>query len=595
MQSTMNPISPVGRAVLPAMQGATPDQATARATEIAKTGLIPFDQAISMKQMADSISKSGGMMNQGPPETVVGSLRRQIQEAMNPPAAPPAMNAGVAALPMPDDMYAGVGMAGGGIVAFSNGGQLGPYQSPSRIPYEESLLGRLQQESLERERARLAEEARVRELTGNIVGESLDEFRKREAQRIAPQSAASMRRQAELFGGELPPQGPLGGAPYANPPLQSSLTGSANMLAAAGYKAPTISDLISSQQALGAAPGATPDLRPGDKAPPPALRGAPPAPTGPTAPTGIASLIPRPDQGAIQKEVAESYGGLKDALKRQDDLLKERGAKLTDRADAQSKLLLAMTGFQMAAEASKPGATFLGSAGAAGSEYAKSRIAANEKFADSMDRLADSRAELDVAKAQLGVTQSDKTYERYNNALKAYSEDQDRVQRLRDAALEREDRRAIYKSQILQGEIAGDVRAIDEALLGLPEDDPRHQELKAQRESLLDTYNTLGGSSDTSGLAIARIKMQAKNNLEKSEPYKTLIGQIKMLEAQYAANPTVELGKKLADARAQQRNMRDIAEAEALSILSGGGMFGAGDLTGEGDISVADAEAEVGD
>ena len=68
-----------------------------------------------------------------------------------------------------------------------------------------------------------------------------------------------------------------------------------------------------------------------------------------------------------------------------------------------------------------------------------------------------------------------------------------------------------------------------------------------------------------------------------------------MLEAQYAANPTVELGKKLADARAQQRNMRDIAEAEALSILSGGGMFGAGDLTGEGDISVADAEAEVGD
>ncbi len=66
MQSTMNPISPVGRAVLPAMQGASPDQATARAAEVAKTGLIPFDQAISMKQMADSISKSGGMMNQGP-------------------------------------------------------------------------------------------------------------------------------------------------------------------------------------------------------------------------------------------------------------------------------------------------------------------------------------------------------------------------------------------------------------------------------------------------------------------------------------------------------------------------------------------------
>jgi hypothetical protein len=590
MQSTMNPISPVGRAVLPTMQGASPDQATARAAEVAKTGLIPFDQAISMKQMADSISSSGGMMNQGPPETVVGSLRRQIQEAMNPPpAAPPAMNAGVAALPMPDDMYAGVGMAGGGIVAFSNGGDttLGPYQPPRRIPYEESLLGKFTGLFKNLGEAEVRNMLATAENDRRAVG--MPESEQQTLPFGIPSSLepankdAAMRRRAELFGGELPP-----------PPL----AGAANMLAAAGYGFPTTLEGLGGKPfteptpALRTAPS---DLRPGDKAPSPALRAAPPAPTGPTAPTGIASLIPRPDQGAIQKEVAESYGGLKDALKRQDDLLKERGAKLTDRADAQSKLLLAMTGFQMAAEASKPGATFLGSAGAAGSEYAKSRIAANEKFADSMDRLADSRAELDVAKAQLGVTQSDKTYERYNNALKAYSEDQDRVQRLRDAALEREDRRAIYKSQILQGEIAGDVRAIDEALLGLPEDDPRHQELKAQRESLLDTYNTLGGSSDTSGLAIARIKMQAKNNLEKSGPYKTLVEQIKMLEAQYAANPTVELGNKLAGARAQQRNMRDIAEAEALSILSGGSMFGAGDLTGEGDISVADAEAEVGD
>lgn len=543
MQSTMNPISPVGRAVLPTMQGASPDQATARAAEVAKTGLIPFDQAISMKQMADSISSSGGMMNQGPPETVVGSLRRQIQEAMNPPAAPPAMNAGVASLPMPNDMYADVGMAGGGIVAFQEGGlNRGPYAPPQRMPYDAPVGDAFERELLRR-------------------------IREAEGVRPPPSKYTPTEDRGALSGLFSTLTEPTPSAPAAAP-------------------APTVAAVARPPVEGIGKPFA---------APPPALRAAPPAPTGPTAPTGIASLIPKPDQGAIQKEVAESYGGLKDALKRQDDLLKERGAKLTDRADAQSKLLLAMTGFQMAAEASKPGATFLGSAGAAGSEYAKSRIAANEKFADSMDRLADSRAELDVAKAQLGVTQSDKAYERYNNALKAYSEDQDRVQRLRDAALEREDRRAIYKSQILQGEIAGDVRAIDEAIFSLPEDDPRRQELEAQKDSLLDTYNTLGGSSDTSGLAIARIKMQAKNNLEKSGPYKTLVEQIKMLEAQYAANPTVELGKKLADARAQQRNMRDIAEAEALSILSGGSMFGAEDLTGEGDISVADAEAEVGD
>jgi len=451
---------------------------------------------------------------------------------------------------MPDDMYAGVGMAGGGIVAFSGGGHT--------IPYEESLLGRLTA-PIGGFFSRMAEDA---------VQRSFQEGRI--AQDVIPQ----------IIGGYVPPSTLPYSAPTPSaPPAEPAPSASAK-------PAPTTSGIVRPPVEGIGKPFA---------APPPALRGAPPAPTGPTAPTGIASLIPRPDQGAIQKEVAESYGGLKDALKRQDDLLKERGAKLTDRADAQSKLLLAMTGFQMAAEASKPGATFLGSAGAAGSEYAKSRIAANEKFADSMDRLADSRAELDVAEAQLGVTQSDKTYERYNNALKAYSEDQDRVQRLRDAALEREDRRAIYKSQILQGEIAGDVRAIDEALLGLPEDDPRRQELEDQKDSLVNTYNTLGGSSDTSGLAIARIKMQAKTALRNSEPYKTLSGQIQMLEAQYAANPTVELGKKLADARSKQRAMEQSAEDEALSILSGGSMFGAGDLTGGGDISVADAEAEVGD
>ena len=540
MQSTMNPISPVGRAVLPAMQGASPDQATARAAEVAKTGLIPFDQAISMKQMADSISKSGGMMNQGPPETVVGSLRRQIQEAMNPPAAPPAMNAGVASLSMPNDMYADVGMAGGGIVAFQEGGLYrGPYAPPQRMPYDAPVGAAFEDELLRRIRA--AEGVKP---PGVYTGQLTESGSRVDLTEPTPSAPAAAPAPTAVVTARPPVEG-LGGKPFA--------------------------------------------------APPPALRAAPPAPTGPTAPTGIASLIPRPDQGAIQKEVAESYGGLKDALKRQDDLLKERGAKLTDRADAQSKLLLAMTGFQMAAEASKPGATFLGSAGAAGSEYAKSRIAANEKFADSMDRLADSRAELDVAEAQLGVTQSDKTYERYNNALKAYSEDQDRVQRLRDAALEREDRRAIYGSQIEQGRIASRISDIDEALLGLPEDDPRRQELEDQKDSLVNTYNTLGGSSDTSGLAIARIKMQAKTALRNSEPYKTLSGQIQMLEAQYAANPTVELGKKLADARSKQRAMEQSAEDEALSILSGGSMFGAGDLTGEGDISVADAEAEVGD
>ena len=514
MQSTMNPISPVGRAVLPTMQGATPDQATARATEIAKTGLIPFDQAISMKQMADIISKSGGMMNQGLPETVVGSLRRQIQEAMNPPAAPPAMNAGVASLPMPDDMYAGVGMAGGGIVAFSNGGPLGPYQSPSRIPYEESLFGRLQQESLERERARLAEEARVRELTGNIVGESLDEFRKREAERIAPQSAASMRRQAELFGGELPPLGPLGGAPFANPPLQSSLTGSANMLAAAGYKAPTISDLISPQRALGAAP----DLRPGDKAPPPALRGAPPVPTGPAAPTGIAALIPRPDLKAIQKEVDKSYRGLK-------DVYTQREASLTQREDELGKLLdtsqsesLMDFGIRLM-EAAKPGVEFVEAVGTAGRGYREARKERQKELFEAQNRLKDAQFEVNAARAQFDVNTSDKVYERLNKATEVYLDEQKRVQELQQAERDRQDKLAIYGTEIEKARLARGISDIDERLFGMAKDDPLRPSLQAQRESLMGTLNTLTGDSYTNDIRQQQLIVQATDDIKKTPEY----------------------------------------------------------------------------
>ena len=564
MQSTMNPISPVGRAVLPTMQGATPDQATARAAEVAKTGLIPFDQAISMKQMADSISSSGGMMNQGPPETVVGSLRRQIQEAMNPPAAPPAMNppaappamnAGVAALPVPDDMYAGVGMAGGGIVAFTEGGPTpGPYQPPRRIPYEESVFGKY---------------------LGVPVGRFFSGLAEDMGRQSYREAAARQNAFAQFFGGDLrpstlPDSAPAPSAPAAEPAQPE------RKMRFNPFAPPPVEGLGRPFPAPLSAP-----------------RPAPPAPMGPTAPEGILSLIPKPDQGAIQKEVAESYGGLKDALKRQDDLLKERGAKLTDRADAQSKLLLAMTGFQMAAEASKPGATFLGSAGAAGSEYAKSRIAANEKFADSMDRLADSRAELDVAKAQLGVTQSDKAYERYTSAYERYSKDQDRVQQLQQAEQERRDRLAIYGSQVQQGKIASRIRGIDEAIFNLPEGDSRRQELEAQRDSLVGTYQTLGGSSDSSGLAIARIRMQAMKDLRSREDYKRLSEDIRGLEARLKSNPTPELITDLADARNRLLAMEQKAQAEALSFLSGGSMFGPVDLTGEGDVSAAALEAEL--
>lgn len=548
MQSTMNPISPVGRAVLPAMQGATPDQATARATEIAKTGLIPFDQAISMKQMADSISRSGGMMNQGPPETetVVGSLLRQIQEAMNPPAAPPAMNAGVAALPMPDDMYAGVGMAGGGIVAFSGeqgslvtGGNAtlgpyqpppGPYQSPRRIPYEESLLGRLTTP------------------VGEYFSRLYEEDMRRTAQRRAAAGDKSKRDWAEVFGGELPP---------------SPLAGAANMLAAAGYGFPTTLEGLGGKPfteptpALRTAPS---DLRPGDKAPPPALRAAPPAPTGPTAPTGIAALIPQPDQKAIQAEVDKSYGGIYDAIKRQDALLEKQGADVAKRADAQNRMILAMTGFRMAEAAGRPGATFLGSAGAAGAEYAKSRIAANEEFADRMDKLAEARSELDLATARLDVDKSDKAREIYESKNKTFLDEQARVQLL-----------LIEQSKLSIAQEELDI-ARDELTAGDP---AAYTRLMAIEQRAIDSLSDTPLYVDAQNmLVMARRKIQNAADISKDE-----------------------LSQAMIEEEAAMKTIKDLEKAARARIWN---IYGAGASAGEGSndsdtLNPEDIRRAVGD
>jgi hypothetical protein len=128
--------------------------------------------------------------------------------------------------------------------------------------------------------------------------------------------------------------------------------------------------------------------------------------------------------------VDKSYGGIYDAIKRQDALLEKQGADVAKRADAQNRMILAMTGFRMAEAAGRPGATLLGSAGAAGAEYAKSRMAANEEFADRMDKLAEARSELDLATARLDVDKSDKAREIYESKNKTYLDEQARVQLL---------------------------------------------------------------------------------------------------------------------------------------------------------------------
>lgn len=433
MQGNLDPISPYGRAFLGGVQGASPDQVAQRAAEVDKAGLIPFADAIRIKQMADQLSKSGAGMNQPQQGTVLDSLRGQIQSALGPQQMAPQQMppqdqyAGLRALPVPDDMYADVGMAGGGIVAFQGGG---------RIPYEESILGRLTTP------------------VGEYFSRLYEEDMRGAAQRRAAAGAKSKRDWAEVFGGELPPQGPLGGAPYANPPpqsVESPLAGSANMLAAAGYKAPTMSDLTSSSRPFTMAP----DLRPGDKAPPrleglPSLL-APSAAQRPAAP-------PRLTESSLEKfkkEAEEEYKPLAERFREYDSVLKKRGADIEERAAASSKWLAAMTGFQMAAEASKPGATFLGSAGAAGAEYAKNRIEMNERFADKYDALTDAQFKMATAQAQLEFDKSERAYDRFYKAQDDVYKQQTLLNQVLGLDIERS-RVDVAREELAQERLAGD-------------------------------------------------------------------------------------------------------------------------------------------
>lgn len=503
MQSTMNPISPVGRAVLPTMQGASPDEINQLAADAEKSGLLSFADALGIKRMADMISKSGAQdpRTQDPRrKPVVQELRDAINAVLNPPAAPPAMNAGVASLPMPDDMYADVGMAGGGIVAFSGGGQPGPYQPPQRVPYGESYFGK-------------------------YIGVPIGGFFSRIAESLAERqlNEADLRRQAvaNIFGGELPPAAPVEQSSEIRLPTtnQEALEMGINPMGALASRTMGQTPIPRTPAPTAAAPGATSDLRPGDKAPPPALRGAPPAPTGPTAPTGIAALIPKPDLKAIQKEVDKSYRGLK-------DVYTQREASLTQREDELEKLLdtsqsesLMDFGIRLMKAGTEPGTEFVEALGTAGQGYREARKERQKELFEAQNRLKDAQFEVNAAKAQFDVDRSDKSRQIYENSLKAYSEEQKRVQELQQAERDRQDKRDIYGIEIEKTRLARGISDIDERLFGMAKDDPLRTSLLAQRESLMGTLNTLIGDSYTNDIRQQQLIVQATDDIKKTPEY----------------------------------------------------------------------------
>jgi hypothetical protein len=585
MQGNLDPISPYGRAFLGGVQGASPDQVAQRAAEVDKAGLIPFADAIRIKQMADQLSKSGAGMNQPPQGTVLDSLRGQIQSALGPQQMAPQQMppqdqyAGLRALPVPDDMYADVGMAGGGIVAFSGeqgslvtGGNAtsGPYQSPSRIPFEESLFGKYLGVPIGGFFSRL--------------GESLGEQQLKEA-------ALRQQARANIFGGELPPSGLLGGAPAPSAPAATPAPPAPSAAASMGFPAPrsAVAPMGSAAprnaglEKLSAAPPRLEGL-PSLLAPSAAQRpAAPPKPTGPSL-----------DQ--FKKEVDEEYKPYADQFREYDKILKERGADIKERAAAADKFLVLKFAADWLTNASQSGATALGSAGPAAAKYAMSRIKTAEKFAEQHDALTDAQFRMATARAQLASDKSERAYDRFYKAQDDVYKQQALVNQTRQVEIEaaaNAQRDRIYGSNTAIGDVDRALVAVHRQRMQAATDSPEYEQLTSQMNQLSELRNIL---DSTGGGINQRLIQQARQNLSTNKTYQDLLQREQALRVSYANNPRdKKIAGQLEAVIASRTTMETEAKIALENALSGStDVFGMGDLTGVGNIPAADAEAEVG-
>jgi len=134
----------------------------------------------------------------------------------------------------------------------------------------------------------------------------------------------------------------------------------------------------------------------------PVLKREPPAaPRVAAAP--VASAVPAAPKtlsvADYEREYQERNKPLTEAIERQRAFLQSDEATSKEETKRDRMLTLAQAGFAMAEAASKPGATFLGSAGAAGGGYAKNMMQLNREAAVAKRNMQKELLALDQAKA----------------------------------------------------------------------------------------------------------------------------------------------------------------------------------------------------
>jgi hypothetical protein len=350
----LGPVSGTGRAMMASLQqamsnGMPPDQAIQYVKSMATQGVAPMADLYAMMNQFQRLKQQPVQAPQTPP-TIRDQLNMAEQQQM-------AMQQGLGGLPAPSMEQAQ--FAGGGIVAFDEGGPVGDV---------ESEITRLEEA--------LRTDDYIKQGSGGSLGRVMTTrtmpmgyAQRLEAERKLERLKSTPRPKVKAEPDFLP----------SGPPVKSE------------FKLP--SDYGSPQQPT--EQGAAPDIfvAPSGTRGPVTRREAPPAPrTDTTSRGGIDSRVPAAPRVAAEapaekKMTIEDYLAplreagkpLREATDAYRQFLDKDEASAKEQSSRDRMLALAQAGFGMAEAASKPGATFLGSAAAAGGGYAKNMMQLNRE------------------------------------------------------------------------------------------------------------------------------------------------------------------------------------------------------------------------
>lgn len=375
-----DPIGELGRGVMRATEGMTPEQKIAYIQQNAASGIAPQSVLFLMMKQQERLRAAQ------PPMQSMPTVREKLAAVTSP------MEQGLGAVPT--GVMSSANYAGGGIVAFAEGGNEGLEPDPaagiSQLGYGAA-------------RAQLMAMIRQAEAAGQT------------------ERAAALREQYDKLGGGIRSAGYLseGARRSMGMPVEAKPEPAA---------APVEADMV---EAISKGPSARrgPRNKPvditTDKKDESEVRQVRPVAAMPASP-----VAPKEDEYATQLKRIEDLQkslGIGEASSAYKALLDKEEAEAGKRSAQDRRMALAQAGFAMAEAAGRPGAKFLGSAAAAGQSYVANRVAADKADRDYQRTLARERMNLLRADEQMKMGN-------LNTAIQLQSQSEERAARARENA-----------------------------------------------------------------------------------------------------------------------------------------------------------------